>query len=52
MAARFKLADIAGIDFRPKRKLFLSPSLLSSEPPEISRNDVPQIVHSRTNEAC
>jgi hypothetical protein len=52
IAASLKLADVAAIDFRPKRKLLLSPALLSSEPPEISSNGVPQIVHSRTNAAC
>ena len=45
IAARLELADVAAIDFRPKRKLLLSPTLLSSEPPEISSNGVPQIVH-------
>ena len=44
--ASLELTDVAPVDFRTKRKLLLSPPLLSSEPPEISGNTIPQIGHS------
>jgi hypothetical protein len=42
--AALELADVAAIDFRSERELFLASALLSSEPPEVSANGVPQIM--------
>jgi hypothetical protein len=52
IGAGLKLADVAPINLCPKSELLLGPALLSSEPPEVPGNNVPQVVHHGTNATC